>query len=46
MIGLKAGAVAVGVGGSLTAGVKTGDFKSITETGKKFVEKIKEFRSF
>lgn len=42
----KAGAVAVGVGGSLTAGVKTGDFRSITETGKKFVEKIKEFRSF
>jgi len=39
----KAGAVAVGVGGSLTAGAKSGDFKSITETAKKFVEKIKIF---
>lgn len=41
----KAGAVAVGVGGSLTAGVRTGDYKSVTEIGKKYIEKIKEFRS-
>ncbi|AEM77700.1 bifunctional 2-keto-4-hydroxyglutarate aldolase/2-keto-3-deoxy-6-phosphogluconate aldolase [Thermoanaerobacter wiegelii] len=39
----KAGAVAVGVGGSLTAGAKNGDFKSVTERAKKFVEKIKTF---
>lgn len=37
----KAGAVAVGVGGSLTAGAKTGDYNSITEMAKSFMEKIK-----
>lgn len=42
---LKAGAVAVGVGGSLTAGAKTGDYKSITEIAKKFVQKINEFKN-
>lgn len=40
----KAGAVAVGVGGSLTAGAKTGDYDSITEVAKKFMEKIKAVR--
>jgi 2-dehydro-3-deoxyphosphogluconate aldolase / (4S)-4-hydroxy-2-oxoglutarate aldolase len=41
---IKAGAVAVGVGGNLTAGAKTGDFASITELARQFVEKIKEAR--
>jgi len=42
---INAGSVAVGVGGNLTAGAKTGDFASITELARKFVEKIKEARS-
>jgi len=42
---IKAGAVAVGVGGNLTAGAKTGDFKSITLLARQFVEKIKEARA-
>jgi len=41
---IKAGAVAVGVGGNLTAGAKTGDFASITALAQQFVEKIKEAR--
>ena len=41
---IKAGAVAVGVGGNLTAGAKTGDFASITRLAAEFVEKIKEAR--
>ncbi len=41
---IKAGAVAVGVGGNLTAGAKTGDYESITEIGKKFIQKVKEAR--
>lgn len=39
---IKAGAVAVGVGGSLTASAKTDDYKSITLLAKQFVDKIKE----
>jgi 2-dehydro-3-deoxyphosphogluconate aldolase / (4S)-4-hydroxy-2-oxoglutarate aldolase len=42
---IKAGAVAVGAGGNLTAGAKTGDFASITKLARQFVEKIKEARS-
>lgn len=42
---IKAGAVAVGAGGSLTAGAKTGDYALITETAKKFVENIKIARA-
>jgi len=42
---IKAGAVAVGVGGNLTAGAKTGDFASITKLAQRFVDKIKEARS-
>lgn len=42
---IKAGAVAVGAGGSLTAGAKTGDYASITATAKEFVEKIKAARA-
>lgn len=41
---IKAGAIAVGVGGNLTAGAKTGDFASITRLAAEFVEKIKEAR--
>lgn len=41
---IKAGAVAVGVGGALIGGAKTGDFQSITDMAKKFLEKIKEAR--
>lgn len=41
---IKAGAVAVGAGSSLTKGAKTGDFKAITETAKQFIAKIKEAR--
>ena len=42
---IRAGSVAVGVGGNLTAGAKTGDFASITRLARQFVEKIKEARS-
>jgi 2-dehydro-3-deoxyphosphogluconate aldolase/(4S)-4-hydroxy-2-oxoglutarate aldolase len=42
---IKVGSVAVGVGGKLTAGAKTGDFASITQLARRFVEKIKEARS-
>ena len=42
---IKAGAVAVGVGGSLTAGAGNGDYEAVTETGRKFVEKVREARS-
>ncbi|MBQ4110928.1 MAG: bifunctional 2-keto-4-hydroxyglutarate aldolase/2-keto-3-deoxy-6-phosphogluconate aldolase [Clostridia bacterium] len=41
---IKAGAVAVGCGGALTAGAKTGDFGKITETGKLLVARVKEAR--
>lgn len=41
---IQAGAVAVGAGGALTAGAKTGDYASITRIGKEFVQKIKEAR--
>ncbi len=41
---IEAGSVAVGVGGNLTAGAKTGDYASITSLAKQFVEKIKEVR--
>jgi len=41
---IKAGSVAVGVGGNLTAGAKTGDFASITQLARQFVQKIKEAR--
>ncbi len=41
---IKAGAVAVGAGGSLTAGAKTGDYAQITKTGREFIAKIKEAR--
>jgi 2-dehydro-3-deoxyphosphogluconate aldolase/(4S)-4-hydroxy-2-oxoglutarate aldolase len=42
---IRAGAVAVGVGGNLTAGAKTGDYESITHLARQFVEKIKAARA-
>jgi 2-dehydro-3-deoxyphosphogluconate aldolase/(4S)-4-hydroxy-2-oxoglutarate aldolase len=42
---IKAGCVAVGVGGNLTAGAKNGDFKSITTLAKQFIEEIRSARS-
>jgi 2-dehydro-3-deoxyphosphogluconate aldolase/(4S)-4-hydroxy-2-oxoglutarate aldolase len=42
---IKAGAVAVGVGGSLVAGAKTGDFASITTTARQFLEEIRKARA-
>ena len=41
---IKNGCVAVGVGGSLTAGAKTGDYQSVTDMAKKFVEVVKNAR--
>jgi len=41
---IKAGAVAVGVGGSLTAGAEKGDYESITEIGKALIEKVSQAR--
>jgi 2-dehydro-3-deoxyphosphogluconate aldolase/(4S)-4-hydroxy-2-oxoglutarate aldolase len=42
---IHAGSVAIGVGGNLTAGAKTGDFASITHLARQFVEKIREARA-
>jgi 2-dehydro-3-deoxyphosphogluconate aldolase / (4S)-4-hydroxy-2-oxoglutarate aldolase len=41
---IKAGAVAVGVGGSVTAGAQTGDFQAITDIAKLFIERIQQAR--
>jgi 2-dehydro-3-deoxyphosphogluconate aldolase/(4S)-4-hydroxy-2-oxoglutarate aldolase len=41
---IKAGAVALGVGGHLTAGAKTGDYQSITDLARRFIETIREAR--
>lgn len=41
---IKNGCIAVGVGGKLTAGAKTGNYQEITDTAKAFVQKIKEAR--
>lgn len=42
---IKAGAVAVGAGSSLTAGAKTGDYKAVADTAKLFVERVKAARA-
>lgn len=42
---IKAGCVAVGAGGSLTAGAKTGNYQLITDTAKKFCENIAKARN-
>jgi len=41
---IKAGSVALGVGGNLTAGAKTGDFKSVTDLARRFIATIQEAR--
>jgi 2-dehydro-3-deoxyphosphogluconate aldolase/(4S)-4-hydroxy-2-oxoglutarate aldolase len=41
---IAAGSVALGVGGHLTAGAKTGDFKSITHLAGRFIAAIREAR--
>lgn len=41
---IKAGAVAVGVGGSLTAGARTGDYDSITEIAVRLMDEIHKAR--
>jgi 2-dehydro-3-deoxyphosphogluconate aldolase / (4S)-4-hydroxy-2-oxoglutarate aldolase len=42
---ISAGAIAVGVGGNLIAGAKTGDYASITNLAKRFLEAIKAARA-
>ena len=41
---IAAGSVALGVGGHLTAGAKTGDFKAITDLTRRFIASIAEAR--
>lgn len=41
---IKAGAVAVGTGGDLTKGAKTGDYALVTQTANAFVEAVKAAR--
>jgi 2-dehydro-3-deoxyphosphogluconate aldolase/(4S)-4-hydroxy-2-oxoglutarate aldolase len=41
---IRAGCVAVGVGGNLTSGAKTGDFQSITDLSKQFIDRIRQAR--
>ena len=41
---IEAGCVALGVGGNLTAGAKTGDYASITRLARRFIEIIGEAR--
>ena len=41
---IKAGAVAVGAGSSLTAGAKKGDYESVSKIGKQMVEEVKKAR--
>ena len=42
---IKNGCMAVGVGGKLISGAKTGDYDSITKLAKEFIAKIKEVRA-
>lgn len=41
---IKAGCVAIGVGGSLTKGAKTGDYQAVTDTAKQFVATVCQAR--
>jgi 2-dehydro-3-deoxyphosphogluconate aldolase/(4S)-4-hydroxy-2-oxoglutarate aldolase len=41
---IKAGCVALGVGGNLTAGAKKDDYPSITALAKQFMARISEAR--
>lgn len=42
---IKAGAVAVGAGSSLTGGAKTGDYEAITRTAREFIANIQAARA-
>jgi len=42
---IKAGCVAVGAGGSLTAGANSGDYAAITKNAQQFIEQIKLART-
>lgn len=42
---IKAGCVAVGVGGELTAGARTGDYSRVTATARAFMERIAAARN-
>jgi 2-dehydro-3-deoxyphosphogluconate aldolase / (4S)-4-hydroxy-2-oxoglutarate aldolase len=42
---IKAGCVAVGVGGNLTSSAKNGDYKTITAIAKQFIEQIRNARA-
>lgn len=42
---IKAGCVAVGVGGELTAGARTGDYDRVTATARAFMERIAAART-
>lgn len=42
---IKAGACAIGAGGALTGGAKTGDYAAITATAKEFVKRVQEARA-
>jgi len=41
---IKAGCVALGVGGNLTKGAKTGDYQSITKLARQLVDSIQSAR--
>jgi len=41
---VKVGSFAVGVGGTLTAGAKRGDYEEVAETAKEFIKRIKAAR--
>ena len=42
---IKAGCVAVGVGGNLTSSARTGDFQTITKLAKQFIDEIRKART-
>ena len=41
---IQAGAVALGVGGSLTAGARSGDYAAVTSIAREFVDRVKTAR--
>ena len=41
---IKAGAIAIGTGGQLTAPAKTGDYEAVTQIASRFVASVKEAR--
>jgi 2-dehydro-3-deoxyphosphogluconate aldolase/(4S)-4-hydroxy-2-oxoglutarate aldolase len=41
---IQAGCVALGVGGSVTAGAKTGDYSAVTNLARQFLERIRQAR--